>query len=98
MLHIVLAVALTAQIPDPPTDEQVCAALPNAAVDVPIRKTPRMSADGTVWTCVAFYTEVVNGGRRLRVQTVFVEQGRKEVRGTGDYNTPAIPKQMPYRR
>ena len=51
-------------------DEQVRAALPNSAIDVSISKTPHVSADGTVWTCIAFYTEVINDQRHLRVQTV----------------------------
>ena len=102
MLQTILAVALCAQLPEPPTDEQVRAALPNAAVDVTISKTPQASADGPVWACVAFYTEVIDGQRRLRVQTVYLE-GRKdappkEVPPGRNWNTPVMPTPSPYRR
>jgi hypothetical protein len=102
MLQTVLAVALCAQLPEPPTDEQVRAALPTSAVDVSISKTPQASADGAVWACVAFYAEVVDGQRHLRVRTVYLE-GRKDFPPKDappgrDWNTPVMPKPSPHRR
>jgi hypothetical protein len=98
MLQFVLAafVALNAQVPEPPTDRQVLARLPETdavRTNLSITKSPVMTVDGIVWACGVYYTEVVNGEPRRRVHVVDLGTVR------GDkWNTPAIPKPNPYRR
>src|SRR5215218_2821512 len=78
MLQFILAVALCAQIPEPPTDRQVLASLPETdavRTNISITKTPVWTATGEpLWTCAAFYTETRGGVQMRRVHVVDLER------------------------
>jgi hypothetical protein len=96
MLSFILAAVLCAQIPEPPTDRQVLASLPDAdtvRADVSITKNPTKTADGTVWVCIAYFTETRDGVPMRRAHVVYLESGRKDV-----WNPSAIPRLDPNRR
>ena len=98
MLQLILAtvVAVCAQLPEPPTDQQILAKLPETdavRTQMSITKTPAKTADGTVWTCIVYYTETPDGVPMRRVHVVYLEKGRKDV-----WNTPALPRPNSTRR
>lgn len=104
-LALTALVALTPLLPEPPTDAQVLAALPEPAGtrgDVEITKiltaSVRAKEEGVRpaahrWTCIAYYNDVVNGVTTRRVHVAYLEVGVR-----GKWSTPAIPKPLPYRR
>jgi hypothetical protein len=98
MLQFILAtvVAVCAQVPEPPADRQVLATLPETdavRTQVSITKAPVKTADGTVWTCIAYYTESRDGVPVLRLHVVYLGTGRTDV-----WDTPALPRPDPARR
>ena len=107
MLQFVLTafVALNSQLPEPPTDAQVLAALPESSGvrgDVEITKSlikhigPKVGGArpaANQWTCIAYYDEAVNGVTIRRVHVVYLETGTR-----GKWNTPVMPNLNPYRR
>lgn len=93
MLQFILAVALCAQVPEPPTDRQILAALPETAAvrtGVSITKTPPPPG-GTVWTCITYYTEVRDGVETRRLHVNYLERAH-------NWNTPVAPVPGPLRR
>jgi hypothetical protein len=76
MLQFILTAALCAQTLGPPTDAQVLAALPKTdavRTDVSVTKQTAQTSGATVWVCVAYCTETLDGAPTRRVHVVYLE-------------------------